>query len=148
MSGRHIAINTWLEALGLNHYLPLFSNYGGVEVSGVGSLSVTVCLSVCLSVCPGPQPLPASLQQLWRGGGEWCWFSVCHCLSVYLSALDLNHYLPLFSNYGGVEVSGVGSVCHCLSVCLSASLSVCLSLSLSQALASTTTCLSSATMEG
>ena len=42
MSGRHIAIHTWLEALGLHAYLPLFSNYGGVEVS-------LVCLSVCLS---------------------------------------------------------------------------------------------------
>lgn len=31
MSGRHIAINTWLEALGLQAYLPVFSNYAGVE---------------------------------------------------------------------------------------------------------------------
>ncbi|XP_070176188.1 breast cancer anti-estrogen resistance protein 3 homolog isoform X2 [Littorina saxatilis] len=31
MSGRHIAIHTWLEALGLHSYLPLFNNYGGVE---------------------------------------------------------------------------------------------------------------------
>ncbi|KAL8562845.1 hypothetical protein ACOMHN_004537 [Nucella lapillus] len=31
MSGRHIAIDTWLEALGLHDYLPFFANYGGVE---------------------------------------------------------------------------------------------------------------------
>ncbi|XP_076436953.1 breast cancer anti-estrogen resistance protein 3-like isoform X2 [Babylonia areolata] len=31
MSGRHIAIDIWLEALGLSDYLPLFSGYGGVE---------------------------------------------------------------------------------------------------------------------
>ncbi|KAK7495787.1 hypothetical protein BaRGS_00013007, partial [Batillaria attramentaria] len=31
MAGRHIAITTWLEALGLQAYLPLFSSYGGVE---------------------------------------------------------------------------------------------------------------------
>ncbi|XP_025112402.1 breast cancer anti-estrogen resistance protein 3-like isoform X4 [Pomacea canaliculata] len=31
MAGRHIAIPTWLEALGLQAYLPLFGSYGGVE---------------------------------------------------------------------------------------------------------------------
>jgi hypothetical protein len=32
MTGRHIAIGTWLEALGLQAYLPVFSKYAGVEV--------------------------------------------------------------------------------------------------------------------
>ncbi|XP_055897909.1 SH2 domain-containing protein 3C-like isoform X2 [Biomphalaria glabrata] len=31
MAGRHIAISTWLEALSMPEYLPLFHQYGGVE---------------------------------------------------------------------------------------------------------------------
>ena len=30
--GKHLAIETWLTALGITEYMPLFSQYGGVEV--------------------------------------------------------------------------------------------------------------------
>ena len=32
MAAKHISIDTWLEALGMMDYLPLFSNFAGVEV--------------------------------------------------------------------------------------------------------------------
>ena len=30
--GKHLAIETWLKALEIMEYMPLFSQYGGVEV--------------------------------------------------------------------------------------------------------------------
>ena len=33
MATKHIAIETWLEALGMIDYLPVFANYTGVEVN-------------------------------------------------------------------------------------------------------------------
>jgi len=46
MSGRHIAVETWLEALDMTQYLPAFQKYGGVEVSWL-TLSAVDLRSLC-----------------------------------------------------------------------------------------------------
>ncbi len=75
-SGPHLAIETWLTALGVMEYQQLFAKYGGVEVSMfvVKKLELYFCLvfeptcaharwalmhrllSLCLSVCPSVCP--------------------------------------------------------------------------------------------